>query len=463
MDTLWRIGGRGGLVTALSSADRLKNVSWVTSAEASGLSAVKRRAGGGQPQRSSPWLVDTHRYVSTSQRAYEAFRNVACNWLWFLQHQMWGDLAGDRVVGGIAGSWKDGYVPVNRAFAQATVREVERAGPSTLVMVQDFHLYLVPGMVRRRVPGCVIEHFVHIPWPPPEVWQPLPDGIRLAILESLLCPDLVGLQTRRDVDSFLECCKALLPGARVDRRNGTVAYRGRLARVRAYPASVDVAELERKAASPEVSGYLRDLLPLCGNRTLVRVDRVEPTKNILRGFRAFSMLLERRPELRGEIRFLAFLVPPQEEIPEYEEVRRGIDVEVQSVNNRFGTGDWAPISVFYQHDYLLAIAALKVYDALLVNPLMDGMNLVAKEGPVVNSRDGVLVLSETAGAYEQLRSGAVPVVPGDVEGPADALYRALTMPLGERRGRMQALRSAIAREDASHWLYRQLEDLAAVA
>ena len=191
---------------------------------------------------------------------------------------------------------------------------------------------------------------------------------------------------------------------------------------------MDVAELEREAASPEVSGYLRDLLPLCGNRTLVRVDRVELTKNILRGFRAFSMLLERRPELRGEIRFLAFLVPPQEDISEYEEVRRGIDVEVQLVNNRFGTGDWAPISVFYQHDYLLAIAALKVYDALLVNPLMDGMNLVAKEGPVVNSRDGVLVLSETAGAYEQLRSGAVPVVPGDVEGTADALYRALTAP-----------------------------------
>jgi trehalose 6-phosphate synthase len=191
----------------------------------------------------------------------------------------------------------------------------------------------------------------------------------------------------------------------------------------------------------------------------VRVDRMEPSKNIVRGFRAFELLLERYPHLQGQVRFLAFLVPSRTNIRLYQRYTYEVRALVDAINRRFGTAEWTPIKLFYEENYPQAIAALTLYDVLLVNAVADGMNLVAKEGPTVNTRDGVLVLSETAGAHGQLGEHALTVAAADIEGTCNALYTALTMAPEERRRRAEALRRSIVDEDITLWLWWQVQDL----
>jgi len=216
------------------------------------------------------------------------------------------------------------------------------------------------------------------------------------------------------------------------------------------------------ATSPRAADYEERLKPVLGKQTIVRVDRAEPSKNIVRGFNAYEILLERYPELRGDVRFLAFLVPSRTHIRQYQRYIDEIDSAVKHVNERFGTEEWKPVQVFYENNYIQAIAGMRLYDVLLVNSVIDGMNLVAKEGPVVNTKDGVLILSEAAGAFEQLRRGALPVAPADVEGTARALHQALTMSPHERAERAHQMAGSIEREDITDWLYRQLSDVAAL-
>jgi len=249
----------------------------------------------------------------------------------------------------------------------------------------------------------------------------------------------------------------------VDHRRATVWWDGHLTMVRSYPISIDVAELQRTVRSFRVREYEEKLKPLCGEMTLVRVDRAEPSKNIVRGFRAFDMLLEEHPEFRGRLSFLAFLVPSRTHIKQYQKYVSEINNQVESINSRYGTGGWKPIHVFFENNYLQAIAGMRLYDALLVNAVIDGMNLVAKEGPVVNQRDGVLILSDSVGAYEQLGKWAISVAPTDLEGTARALYEALTMSAEERKRRAQALRASVEQEDITLWLYRQFDDLMTLA
>ena len=196
-----------------------------------------------------------------------------------------------------------------------------------------------------------------------------------------------------------------------------------------------------------------------GASTIVRIDRAEPNKNVVRGFRAFELLLNRFPDLRGKVNFLAFLVPSRTHIRQYQRYMDEIGQLVNQINQKFGTDEWQPITTFMENNYTQAIAGMKLYDVLLVNSLIEGMNLVAKEGPVVNTRDGVLILSETSGAYEQLRDGAIPVSPTDVEGTMEALHAAITMPAEERRRRAASLAESVNRQDIIHWISRQLEDI----
>ena len=446
---------RGGLVTALSPLTKLGSVLWIASAKDEIERPVASDRGG------LPGKPSSIRLVAAPLQTYHQFYNVACNALWFLQHQMWDQaLAGDQVVR-LRRAWSDGYVPVNRLIADEVVREARRSA-TPLIMVQDIHLYLVPRLVREQLPNAVIEHFVHVPWAPPSVWDRLHHGIRRDILEGLLSASIVGLQTQRDVQGFLDCCRAFLRDVRVDGGASTVVYDDREILVRAYPASVDLDELRQVAAASETREHERALLPLRDDKTVVRVDRVDPIKGIPQGFRAFSRLLDRRPDLVGRVRFLAFLVPSPEDIPGYRRCQEDIDREVGTVNDRFQRDGWQPVTVFYGHDYHRAIAALRLYDVLLVNPLIEGMNLVAKEGPMVNTRNGVLVLSKAAGAHEQLGGGAVSIDPGDLDGTSDALEQALAMPGRERASRTAVLRSAIESEDAVEWVASQLRDLDAL-
>jgi trehalose 6-phosphate synthase len=359
-------------------------------------------------------------------------------------------------------AWQDGYVAVNRAFAQAVIEEAQATEEPPVMMLHDYHLYLTPGYIREAIPGAIIQHFIHIPWPTPVYWRLIPSYMRRAICESLCSADVVGFQTSQDVRNFLDSCEEFLPEARVDHNERVVYFGDQRTLVKAYPVSIDVEEIRRIANSVRAQEYERKLRPLCNEKTIVRVDRAEPSKNIVRGFRAFGLLLNRYPEFQGRVNLLAFLVPSRTHIRQYQRYMEDIDRAVQEINNAFGTPDWQPIITFYENNYVQAVAGMKLYDVLLVNSVVDGMNLVAKEGPVVNTRGGVLILSETTGAFAQLREGALSVSPTDVEGTMQALYQALTMDAEERERRATILVQAIEREDVTHWLEQQLEDLCAL-
>jgi trehalose 6-phosphate synthase len=334
-----------------------------------------------------------------------------------------------------------------------------------VVLVQDYHLYLAPATVRAHRPDATILHFNHIPWPAATEWQLLPVWLRRAVVEGLLASDIVGLQTDHYASNFLDTVEISVRDARVEPDGRTVRWAGRRIPVRTYPISIDPDGLSRFARSESVNervSRLRERLARAGDPLLiVRADRIEPSKNALRGFLAFEDLLVRRPDLRGRVRFLAVQATSRTEIREYAEYAAAVREVVARING-LAEPDAAPVWILDGSDYAMAIAALRLADVVLVNPLVDGMNLVAKEAVIVGERDPVLVLSETAGAAEQLAADSLVVAPADVAGTAAQLERALTMGVEDRRRHLRNLRLSVRREDIRWWLDRQLRDLAAV-
>ena len=474
----------GGVVTAYSSLVHLAEFTWVASAMGEGDRAVS--GGGAGPGMKSP--LPGHkinlRYVVTPRRAYHKFYNVICNpLLWFLQHYMWNPPYNPNVDATVQDAWETGYIPVNRAFANSIAAEAERHGRAPVVISHDYHLYLLPEFVRREIPDAVVQHFVHIPWPSPRYWQIVPDYIGHRICRSLCNANLVGFQSPQDRRSFLDTAEEFLPEAQIDREHGRVSWRGRETLVRVYPMSINVDEVRRIADSTRTLEYQSRLEELCqetdptpalrpagsdGARpsvmTIARIDRAEPNKNIVRGFRAYDLLLTKHPELKGRVIFLAFLVPSRTHVRQYQRYMDEINREVNQVNDKHGQifqgREWQPIRMFMENNYTQAVAGMKLYDVLLANTIMEGTNLVAKEGPVVNTRDGVLVLSQTSGVHHQLAEGALTISPTDVNGTMEALYQAITMPVEERRRRASLLAESVCRDDVTRWLIRQLEDIA---
>lgn len=444
--------GSGGVVTALASVGSVRPVTWVACAMSEG---DRRAADAGMVDTRSPGIQA--RLVTIDRQVYRKYYETISNRvLWFVQHYMWDTVDGPSLDRRSYDAWETGYRPANEALARALVGCCVDPNETPTVMIQDYHLYLVPEIVRQLVPGCTLQHFTHIPWPEPRYWMLLPHEWLRAICEGLAACDIVGFQTRRDVSNFLSCCAEVIPGAVANHARSELRLGGRVVQVRAYPISVDPGRLRRLAQSAEARRHAQRLAADLGVRTIVRVDRLEPSKNIVRGFAAFELLLERRPDLRGKVRFLAFLVPSRESVPEYRRYRAAVLERVEAINRRYGD----PIHVFYENNYPQAVGAMTQYDVLLVNPLMDGMNLVAKEGPIVNERDGVLVLSEGAGAHAQLGGGALTIAAADIEGTARALEQALEMEEADKQARAAHLRQAIVREDITWWLDRQLDDLA---
>ena len=371
-----------------------------------------------------------------------------------MQHALADEL--DEPVGArFERAWDDGYAVVNAAFAAAVLDELEQH-PDAAVFFQDYHLYLAPRLVRERASGAALLHFVHIPWQEPAAWLALPERVRVAIHDGLLANDVVGLHTARWRRAFVDCCEAFLD-ARADAVS--VEHDGRSTLVTSHPISVDPGEFRALAESRAVLEAERRLLAERPELLVLRVDRTDPSKNVVRGFEAFGLLLERHPELRGRVQFVALLDPSRQEIPEYVEHAAAIDGAARAANTRFGRDGWEPIVLRVEDDFAASVAAYKQYDALFVNAVFDGLNLVAKEAPLVNRRDGVLVLSENAGAHEELGEWAVSVDPFDVDAQAEALHAALTMPRDERRLRLERIRGQVAEHDIAAWLAAQLADL----
>jgi len=454
--------GAGGLVTALINLCRhAAGVTWVacarTSADAAWGEGSITLLEDGQPVRI--------RFLSPDPLSYEGYYDVIANpLLWFLQHSMW-DLPRAPVIDRTTwNAWEQGYVVVNEFFADAIAEEVLSMDRPTLVMLQDYHLYLVARFLRtklRRRDRPAILHFIHIPWPGPEYWRILPSAMRRSILDGLCAVDVLGVQTHEDALAFLRTCESHLPRSHVNYKRRRIWYRNHATHVRDFPISIDVDALQETAKSQEVAHHRAEILEILGDRQLIlRVDRIEPSKNIIRGFQAFSELLEFHPEHRGQIKFLALLVPSRLEVEEYQNYLDELMAVAGQINARYGSSEWEPVRLLMGDNYPRAVAAMQLYNVLLVNAIADGMNLVAKEGPIVNQRDGVLILSERAGARQQLEPGAIIVSPCDVYATAEGLHQALVMSPEECSERAARLRWLIKREDINVWLCRQVETVA---
>ena len=451
--------GGGGLVTALLTVAEATAAPWVACARTPAerrLAASGRPATVSLPHREHPLSIH---YANPDEEAYHGYYSVIANpLLWFIQHYLW-DVTHEPVIDeGYWTAWHEGYVAVNRMVAEK-VAEVARTLPRTpLVLTQDYQLYLAPRHIRELVPQAALQQFVHIPWPTARYWQVLPQAMRDAILHGLLANDVIGFQTSLDVRNFLMTCEELL-NLRVDHRERAVLHEGRAVWVRPYPVSIDVQALEVLAASAGVVREVELLRAWRPEKLIVRVDRTDPSKNIVRGFLAYERMLRAHPELRGKVQFYAFLQPSRQDIRAYRAYLRSIRRTASRINAELGTDGWLPIRLELGQNLRRAVAAYREFDVLLVNPIYDGMNLVAKEGMLVNRRDGVLVLSENAGAHEELGEWSLSTNPFDVDATAHALHLALTASLESRQAMGEAVRQILRTHDISRWISLQIRDL----
>ena len=442
--------GVGGLVTAVGGALRGREAAWVAAAITE---QDREQAAHGPFEFDVAGTAVRVRLAALDEKLYDAYYNEFSNRiLWFLHHYLW-DTPRAPEPGPAEGEAWEAFGTVNDRFAELIADE---APEGATALPQDYHLSLVPGFLREHRPDLRIGTFWHIPFCQPDQYSVLPDEWGAALLRGMLCADAIGFQTQRWADNFMACCREVL-GATVKGRH--VSTDDRSARVGVYPVGVDVDLLRMQAARPEVAEAAKRIDELVGDRTmLLRVDRTEPSKNILRGFIAYERLLERRADLHGKVVQLALLTPSRRAIPEYIEYMRASLARAEQINERFSTPDWQPLIVDESDDFPATLAAYRRYDVLVVNPVFDGMNLVAREGPVLNERDGVLVLSRNAGAAAELHP-ALLVNPFDADGTAHAIERALGLSAHERHERAVALKELAPGMPPAEWLGSQIKDV----
>jgi trehalose 6-phosphate synthase len=452
--------GGGGLVTALSGLVAHRGALWIASAMTDEDVAVSREAAGKPVTQELDGVTYEVLLVESDAIAYDRFYNIIANpVLWFIQHYLWDLSNAPDIRREEAEAWDDGYKTVNADIA-GSVLEAIRDDAEPLVMFHDYHVYTCPALVRSARPDALLHHFVHIPWSQPDSWRILPGRMREEIYRGLLANDIIGFHTTAYCRNFLHCCRELME-LEVDYERGAVIHSGRETWVRAYPLGIDAGRLDRAAESEQVLEYEQEILRRRRDCMILRVDRADLSKNVLRGFTAFDTFLQQHPEFREKVTFIAHLQPSRTDVPEYAEYLERIEALVAVVNHRHGTTDWMPIDLRIYENFPEAVARYKHFDLLIVNSLFDGMNLVAKEAPAVNTRDGVVMLSENTGAHEELGDCTLSVNPFDIQEQADTMHRALTMDPEERRLRAARLREIVRERDPGVWISEQLEDIRA--
>ncbi|MFF3909442.1 trehalose-6-phosphate synthase [Streptomyces sp. NPDC001848] len=440
--------GGGGLVSGLSAIGPDADAVWVCAALNDGDREAVRRTGGaldpadtgGQRVRMLDIAPDVHA---------DAYNGIANSVLWFVHHMLYQTPLEPVFGREFRRQWAS-YEAYNRAFAEALAQE---AAEGAAVLIQDYHLTLAPGMLRALRPDLRIGHFSHTPWAPPDYFRLLPDDVAAQVLRGILGADRAAFLTQRWADAFTACCKALVGGL-----GGT--------RIGVHGLGADAEFLRRRAHQPDVDERMAILREQIGTapdgsrrKAIVRVDRTELSKNIVRGLLAYEELLESHPEWRERVVHVAFAYPSRQDLAVY----RDYTVEVQRVaaeiNERYGTPGWAPVEMHVKDDFARSLAAYRLADVALVNPIRDGMNLVAKEVPVLSDQGCALVLSREAGAHEELGDDAVTVNPYDIEGTAAALHEALSMPGGERAERSKRLAAQATALPPARWFLDQLAAL----
>ncbi|MGY4277590.1 alpha,alpha-trehalose-phosphate synthase (UDP-forming) [Streptomyces sp. M18.1] len=432
--------GGGGLVSGLSAIGPDAGALWVCSALGDGDREAVRRGVGEDGVRMLDVPADVHA---------DAYNGIANSVLWFVHHMLYQTPLEPVFDAEFRLQWAS-YEKYNRAFAEALAEE---AAEGAVAIVQDYHLTLVPGMLRELRPDLRIGHFSHTPWAPVDYFRLLPDDIAEQVLRGMLGADRLGFLTRRWADAFTACCDALVDGVG-DTRIGVhgLGADADFLRERSHRADVD----ERMAALREEIGTA----PEGGaRRTIVRVDRTELSKNIVRGLLAYRELLAGRPEWRERVVHVAFAYPSRQDLAVYRDYTAEVQRVAESINEEFGTAGWTPVVLHVKDDFARSLAAYRLADVALVNPVRDGMNLVAKEVPVVSDEGCVLVLSREAGAYEELGEDSVVVNPYDVSGTAEALHEALSVGAGERAERSKRLAAAGTALPPGQWFLEQLRAL----
>ncbi len=453
--------GAGGMVAALGPALAGKGGTWVAAAISDGDRVAARRVARAGRRRRIDLLQGSVqlRSLLIDPRQYQSFYNRVSNrTLWFLQHYLFDVPRHPRFDVGFRNAWRN-YRDVNHAFAAACDEEADRGAE---VFIQDYHLALAPAILRGRRPDLGIEHFTHCPWAEPAYFAMLPRPMREELLEGMLGADLLGFLVPRWSRNFLRCCTEA--GYQVDSEAGTVRDSdGRLVRVRAYPLGVDADDLRARTATRDVQTQVRSVRELArGRRLIVRVDRMELSKNILRGFDGYATFLESNPRMRGRVVHFALAYASRRDLAEYQAYTAEVKHAAEAVNERFRTRTWEPVRLELRDNYPRALAAMAQADVLVVNPVWDGMNLVAKEGPSVSERDAVLILSRNAGAADALGDGALLVNPFDSVELAEAIASALAMPAEERAYRAERLREQSGALPPQDWFSAQRQDLDAV-
>ena len=449
--------GGGGLVSGLSAVAREREALWVCAALSPADRRASRQAPGGRIDHAghdtggmAVRMLDID--PTTFHRAYNA---VANSTLWFVHHHLYDTANSPHFDRRFRREW-DSYVVYNETFSRALADEARQGAT---VVVQDYHLTLTPQMLREKRPDLRIGHFSHTPWATLDYFRLLPDEIARDVLCGVLGADHAGFLSPRWAEAFMECCAAVL-GARVDMDARTVEVGGRVTHVGVHPLGVDAAFLRDRASQADVEARRTALLDAIGDRAvLLRIDRTELSKNIVRGLAAYRELLRTRPEWRGRVVHLAYAYPSRHDLPEYREYTAAVQRIAAEIEDEFATDDWTPLDLAVNDDFARSLAAYRIADVLIVNPIRDGMNLVAKEGPVLSEKGLGLVLSREAGAANDLGADALLVNPYDVSATAEAMHAALTMDVRERAERSERLAAASTALPPQKWFTDQLTAL----
>ncbi|GAA2470234.1 trehalose-6-phosphate synthase [Actinocorallia cavernae] len=438
--------GGGGLVSGLSAIGPETNAVWVCAALGDGDRAAVRRAEGGLLPESDTGGQRVRMLDIDPEVFAAAYNGIANSVLWFVHHMLYQTPLEPVFDSEFRRQWA-AYEAYNRAFANALAEE---AGEGAAVLIQDYHLALAPRMLRRLRPDLRIGHFSHTPWAPAEYFRLLPDDIAAELLTGILGADRAAFLTRRWADAFTECCHAVLgPGIPAGTRIGV------------HGLGADADFLRERSHRPDVAERMAALRAEIGEgrRTIVRVDRTELSKNIVRGLLAYRQLLDEHPEWWEKVVHVAFAYPSRQDLAVYRDYTAEVQRVAEEINSAYGTPGWIPVVLHVKDDFARSLAAYRLADVALVNPIRDGMNLVAKEVPVVSDEGCVLVLSREAGAHEEMGEDALTVNPYDITGTAETLHTALTMPAEERAERSKRLAAAGTALPPARWFLDQLHAL----
>lgn len=451
--------GAGGLVsTILPLMETLKGV-WIASAMTIGDAMVAARFPGNKvpiPEKDPKFWVQ---YVVAEKNCYEDYYSIISNPLiWFMQHYMWNTPYTPDIDDRMHHAWERGYKHMNQIFADHVVKESKTNNKEPIILLQDYHLYLCPAMIREKLKDTFLCQFIHIPWTQSDYFRILPRYMRKSIIDGLLSNDLLGFHIPRYVNNFLLTCEEFAED--IDYENQIVYHNGYTTHVKSYPISVDSDGIQKLAVSDGVLEKEKLVKHIKGDKFLFyRTDRADLSKNIIRGFKAFDIFLERNTDYHGKVVFLTTGKPTRQQIKEYREYSIEIESIINEINRKYERDDWKPIVNIFKADYNLVVASFKNYNCLIVNPIADGMNIVPKEASVVNNENGVLILSETAGCFDEIKDETIPVNPYDISEQAEAYYKAITMKEDKKAEKLENLRQIVANRNIYDWISDQFRDI----